>query len=299
MKFKFYIIILSLILTNYTFAQNDGAGNTGLAFLKLGVGARSIAMGEAFSSLSDDATSVIYNPARIVFGLSNSVTLMHNASAQDLSNDFIAAKVVFGKFGIGFGILKSGVDNIEVRLAPGAALDKFNSENLSMNLSLGYKINDFVSIGLTSKLLYEKIYIDEASGTGFDFGCNYNKDNSSFAFVISNIGSMNALRNSSTKLPTSFRFGGSYSFPLKNFNIVLCLDGFKVLDGGLFHLLTGGEVSYKDFIFLRAGYQTNYENKAFSTGLGLKYKSLSFDYAFIPYYDSFGTGNIFSLGLTF
>ncbi len=45
------------------FAQNDGAGNTGLAFLKFGVGARAVSMGEAYSSISEDATAYIYNPA--------------------------------------------------------------------------------------------------------------------------------------------------------------------------------------------------------------------------------------------
>jgi hypothetical protein len=60
---KKLIIIIILLSAGFAAAQNDGAGNTGLSFLKLGVGARSIAMGEAFVSLADDGTAYIYNPA--------------------------------------------------------------------------------------------------------------------------------------------------------------------------------------------------------------------------------------------
>jgi hypothetical protein len=299
MRFKILIAIFLFLAINQSNAQNDGSGNTGLAFLKLGVGARSIAMGEAFSSYTDDATAIIYNPARLLNGTKNNVMLMHNSAAQDFSNDFLGAKVSFEKFALGFGILKSGVDNIEIRLQPGAVLDKFNSENLSINLGAAYKINEFISVGLAAKFLYEKIYVDEASGLGFDIGSSYSKDNTTFSFVITNIGSMNELKSVSTKLPTAIRFGGSYLIPTKNFNIGIAIEGFKVLDGGLFHINAGGEGSYKDLVFLRIGYQTKYESKGFAAGLGLKYKGLTLDYAIIPYINSFGTGNTISVGMTF
>ena len=299
MRFKIIILLVLFATLNNVKAQNDGAGNTGLAFLKLGVGARSIAMGEAFSSLTDDASAIVYNPSRLLFGAKNNVLLMHNSGVQDFSNDFIGAKVSYEKFAFGFGIVKSGVDNIEIRLQPGPAIDKFNSENLSIGLSGAYKINDYISIGLTAKFLYEKYYVDEASGTGFDFGTNYSKDNTNFSFVLSNLGSMNPLKNASTTLPTSVRFGGSYIIPSRDFNFAIAVDGFKVLNGGLFHFHTGGEAAYKDFIFIRLGYQSNYENKGLSTGIGLKYKGINLDYALIPYTSAFGTGNTFSLGVTF
>jgi hypothetical protein len=299
MRFKIIVLSVLFISLNNLYAQNDGAGNTGLSFLKLGVGARSIAMGEAFSSFTDDASAIVYNPSRLLFGAKNNVLLMHNSGAQDLSNDFIGAKLSSDKFALGFGIIKSGVSNIEIRLLPGPAIDKFNSENLAISLGGAYKLNDYISIGLTAKFLYEKYYVDEASGTGFDFGTSYSKDNTNFSFVLSNLGSMNPLKNVSTKLPTSVRFGGSYIIPSRDFNFAIAVDGFKVLNGGVFHIHTGGEAAYKDFIFIRLGYQSNYENKGFSTGLGFKYKGINLDYALIPYTSAFGTGNTFSLGVTF
>ncbi|MBC8490149.1 MAG: PorV/PorQ family protein [Bacteroidetes bacterium] len=293
------ILILIFSFSNTSFPQNDGAGNTGLAFLKLGVGARSIAMGEAFSSISDDATAIIYNPARLNFGLNNNVTLMHNFSVQDMSTDFIGTKFTIDKFAFGVGILKTSVNDIEVRNIPGEPLDKFDSQNLSINLSVSYKLYDVFSIGISSKFLYEKIYVDDASGLGFDFGTSYSKDNLNFSFVVANIGSIDELRNTSTKLPTLVRFGSGYSFFEEDFSFLIGVDGFKVLDGGQLHIHTGGEVGYRDFVFARVGYQSNYENKNITTGLGFKYKSIYLDYAFVPYTSEFGSSNTFSLGMSF
>ncbi len=294
------VISLLLIFCINLHAQNDGSANTGLSFLKLGVGARAIAMGEAYSSVSEDATAFLYNPARLSFGIKGNVTLMHNASVQDLSTDFIGVKFpISEKFSMGGGLFTTSISNIEIRNIPGAAVDKFDARNLAAGLSFGYKINPNLSIGVTGKFLFEKIYVDEASGAGFDFGTNYSKNNLSLAFVVSNLGSINPLKNQSSKLPTLVRFGGSYKFTKNNFAFNFGADGVKVLDGGLFHVDAGGEAGYKNIVFLRLGYQTNYDDKGFSTGIGFKYKALNIDYAFIPYKNQFGTGNTFSLGINF
>jgi hypothetical protein len=297
---KKYLLISFLILFSLTAsAQNDGPANTGLSFLKLGVGARALAMGDAYSSICDDGTAVIYNPARLNSGSDNNVTLMYNSAMQDLTNNFIGAKLKINKFGLGFGLLKSGVSGIEIRSIPGAPIDKFDAQNLSMNVSLCYEIYKNLSIGITSKLIYEKIYLDEASGVGFDIGTNFTRDNLSFSFVLSNLGSVNELRNEATKLPTAVRFGGAYTIRKNNLNFILGLEGYRVMDGGVMHINSGGEVSYKDLLFLRLGYQTAYDNKGITTGIGFRYKSVMMDYAFIPYSDSFGTSNTISLGFNF
>lgn len=296
---KTVIVVLFFLFSSAVFAQNDGSANTGLAFLKLGVGARALAMGDAYSSVSEDGTAVIYNPARLNSGNNHNVTLMYNSAMKDMKNNFIGAKLRYNKLGIGIGLLKTSVDEIEIRNIPGAPIDKFDAQNISLNVSLCYEFYKNLSVGITSKLLYEKIYIDEASGYAFDIGTNYTKDNLSISFVLSNLGSVNALKETSTKLPTSIRFGGAYTFTKNNLNFILALEGFKVLDGGKLHVNTGAEVCYRDLLFVRAGYQTAYENKGFTTGIGFKYKGIILDYAFIPYSNSFGTSNTISLGFNF
>jgi hypothetical protein len=299
MKRIFLIIFSLFFITQISFTQNDGSGSTGFSFLKLGADARSISMGEAYSSISEDATAFIYNPARLNSGVKNNVMLMHNSSAQDLTTDFIAGKFTIDKFAFGVGIFTTAVSDIEIRTQPGEPIAKFDARNLSGGISIAYQIASNLSIGTTAKFLYEKIYIDDASGLAFDMGVNYSKDNYSLSYMVANIGSVNELRNESTKLPTLTRFGGSYKFSKDVFDVTLAAEGFKVLNGGKFHIHSGAEGGYKDFLFLRAGYQSGYENKSFTTGLGFKYKGIRIDYALVPHASEFGTSNAFSLGLNF
>lgn len=296
---KLILFIIFFAFVGSAYSQNEGAANTGLAFLKIGIGARSIAMGEAFSSLSDDGTAYIYNPARMNATEDGNVTVMFNKTMLDMTTNYVGAKFRLNKFGIGIGLLKTTVSDIEVRSNPGAPIEKFNADNFSGGISLSYEVYKNLSVGLTTKLLYEKIYIDEASGFGMDFGANYMINNFSFAAVLSNVGSMNALKNSETELPTSFRLGASYVYRKDNFSVTGAVDGFKVLDGGNFHGHFGAEGGFKDFVFLRAGYMTGYENKGFTAGVGFKYKSLYLDYAFQTHSTGFGSGNSISLGYNF
>lgn len=296
---KIILILIFAASFSSVFAQNDGAGNTGLAFLKLGIGARSIAMGEAFGSLVDDGTAFIYNPARMNASENGNVTAMFNKTMLDMTTNYVGAKFRIKKLGIGIGLLKTTISDIEVRNTPGEPLEKFSADNFSGGISLSYEVYKSLSVGITGKMLYEKIFIDEASGFGVDIGANYIYNNLSVAAVVSNMGSMNPLRYSETKLPTSLRFGASYVYKKDNLSITGAADAFKVLDGGSFHGHFGAEGGYKDFIFLRAGYQTGYENKGFTAGVGLKYKSLTLDYALQPYSIGFGSGNSLSLGYNF
>ncbi len=53
------ILVLALVGTIYA----NGPGTTGANFLKIGVGARAAAMGDAFTVIVDDSTSLYWNPA--------------------------------------------------------------------------------------------------------------------------------------------------------------------------------------------------------------------------------------------
>ena len=65
------IVMLTLLITGFSltlqekvFAQSIGrVGTTAAPFLKIGVGARALAMGEAYTTLSEDATGLFWNPA--------------------------------------------------------------------------------------------------------------------------------------------------------------------------------------------------------------------------------------------
>jgi len=295
-----YIAFLSLTVT-VTFSQNDGSGNTGLAFLKLGVTSRAISLGEAVVSSTNDASATHYNPAGMFNGSKTSLVFMHNEQVLGVRTEFLAGSFKFSKVALGFSVNNTSVDDIQIREIPGEQTGQFTAQNLALGLSLGYKVNEMLSLGLTGKFLFEKIYVDNASGIALDLGGLYTKENLSIGAAISNLGSMSQLRNESTKLPASIRLGGSYSIILVGITskLLIGVDGYKVLSGGKFHANTGAELQYKDFLALRVGYQSGYENKSITTGIGLKYKAINLDYAFVPYKYSLGSSHTITLGTNF
>ena len=108
--------------------------------MKIGVGARSIAMGEAFVSLADDGTAYIYNPAMMNATENGNVTAMYNSSMMDMTNNYVGAKFRMNKLGIGIGLIHTTVNDIEVRNIPGEPLEKFDATNFSGGLSLSYEV---------------------------------------------------------------------------------------------------------------------------------------------------------------
>lgn len=301
-KIKIIFVVSSLFLSfSALHSQNDGAANTGLAFLKLGVSSRSIALGEAVVSMSDDPSATHYNPALLLYGGNNGFLFMHNASVLGTRTEFLAAKFKAGKLAFGVSINNTAVNDIEIREIPGSPIGTFDAQNYELGFSGAFRFNNYLSFGITAKFLYEKIYVDNADGYAFDFGGLYRDGNLSVGGLLANFGSMNKMRSQETKLPSLFRFGASYLFGLKNISSSLrvALDFNKVIDGGNPHMNAGAEFLFKNFLAMRAGYQSGYEDRNLTTGVGLKYKAFSLDYAFVPYKYSLGNSHTFTLVASF
>ena len=71
------IILLFIICTSLAFAQTGAT--VGLSYLKIGVDARAAAMGEAYTSVTKDASATFWNPAGLAGSDKNSIVLMHNS----------------------------------------------------------------------------------------------------------------------------------------------------------------------------------------------------------------------------
>src|SRR5579862_1504726 len=76
-SFFLTVIALFLLAPLSLLAQVNGAGSTSTNFQKIGEGARAVAMGEAFSSVSDDATAVFWNPAGLILAKGTQFNLTH------------------------------------------------------------------------------------------------------------------------------------------------------------------------------------------------------------------------------
>jgi hypothetical protein len=295
------LILIITITTSLIFSQS--AGNSGLSFLKFGFGARNIAMADAGTAGSNDLTSLHYNPAKLTLGEHNEILFMHNEWIQDVRSEILGVKsFVFGlPFALGFNV--TTISDIEIRKRPGELESTFDANYFSASLSTGFNLSREISAGITAKYLYEGLLSDEATGFGVDLGLHYvtTIENLTASAVLKNIGSMNALRNEKTKLPTEFRVGGAYDFDLgeNKFDVISVLELQKYLDTDDIHINLGAEVFYDNLIALRVGYQSGWESHGFTGGLGLRWGNLGFDYAFLPFSLGLGSANLFSLQFKF
>jgi hypothetical protein len=295
--------ILLVFLFSAAFILPQSAGNTGLSFLKYGFGARNISMGDAGTALSNDLTALFYNPAKLALTERSEVLFMHNEWIQDVRSEVIGAKTtIWGlPFALGFNV--TSVDGIEFREIPGEPVTTFDANYFFGSLSTGFFVTDEISMGASIKYLYEGLLNDEASGFGFDFGINYLLPYKGLtaSAVLKNIGSMNELRNESTKLPAEVRIGTAYTYSLEDakFDFTGGVEFQKYLDTEDNHFNFGGEILYNKLIAARAGYQSGYESRGFTAGVGLMWGNLKFDYAFLPFSLGLGNANLFSLQFKF
>lgn len=294
------LLFTFLIGTSILFAQS--AGNSGLSFLKFGFGARNIAMGDAGNSASNDLTALFYNPARLSLIDNNEVLFMHNQWIQDVNSEVFGIKWEMFGLPLAAGFNYTAVNDIEIRTRPTSPeypVPTFDAKYFFGSLSTGFNVAKGIAAGTTVRYLYEGLLNDEANGWGFDLGVYYTSpiNGLTFSSVIKNIGSMDALRNEATKLPTDFRLGSAYNFVIESAKLDFVAVGEfqKYLDTDDIHFNLGGDVVYDRIFALRLGYQTGYESKGFTGGVGLMWGSLRFDYAYMPFSLDLGNANLFSI----
>ena len=298
MKKTLLIIFLSSIVI---FAQS--AGNSGLAFLKFGFGARNIAMGDAGVAASNDLSAMYYNPSRLVSTEMNEVMFMHNEWIQDVRSEVGGIKWNMFNLPWAVGFNVTTVSDIEVREKPGEPISKFNANYFFGSLSSGFTVINDLDFGVTIKYLYEGLLNNESSGYGFDFGLNYFTpvEGLTASAVVKNIGTMSELRVEKTKLPSEFRLGGAYNFGFSTakLDFILAAEFQKYLETDDIHINGGGEIIYNQTFAARVGYQSGYEARNFTGGIGIMWGNLRLDYAYMPFSLGLGNANLFSIQFKF
>ncbi len=295
------LLVVLFLLTNITFSQS--AGSSGLSFLKLGFGARNIAMGDAGAAASNDVTSLFYNPAKLAGKENSEIMFMHNEWIEDIRSELLGVQTYLFGLPIAFGFNVTTISDIEVRSRPGEPDSKFNANYFFGSLSTGFFITDEISFGTSVKYFYEGLFADESSGFGLDFGISYKTpvEDLTASAVIKNIGKMNELRNEATKLPTEIRLGGLYElmFSESKLGVKLAAEMLKYTASDNLHFNLGSEIVYNNLIALRGGYQSGFEARSFAGGLGIIWGDLRFDYALSPFSLGMGSGHSLSLNFSF
>jgi len=295
---KIILLLIGLSVVSYS----QSAGSNGLSFLKLGSGARNIALGDNGAIFANDVSAIFYNPAQLKTG-NPEIIFTHNAWIQDAATELLGVKFSLFNLPIGVGINSTSIRGIEVHPYAGPAVTTFNTHYFFGSLSTAFSLIENLSTGITVKYLYEDIFYDNAEGIGFDFGLYYKTpvEKLFVSAVVKNIGSMNQLQKEATKLPAEIRVGPVYHYDLPQYNVSLQAGGEfqKYLAQNDSHINFGTEIVYDKMFAVRLGYQTNYESKDISGGLGLYWNQFAFDYAMTPFAYGLGQGQTISIKYSF
>ena len=114
-QISFVALIIVLMLPALVAAED---GSAGLAFLKLGVGARPIALGDAYTAVGGDVSSIYWNPAGMMAVEGTDVGLMHAEWFQDIRYEFAGGVRSFGDHAFGVSLVGLYMDDLERRDGP-------------------------------------------------------------------------------------------------------------------------------------------------------------------------------------
>ncbi len=263
-------ILLSLTLTSQ-------AVTVGMSFLKLGVGARPVAMGEAFTAVADDANAMFWNPAGMGMMKGMDVSLMF----MNLYGD-----VTYASGATVFPIERKGRASMGVAAAYLSATDTLRDEEGRTQGE--FSLYDVLKVKPT-KYLY-------------------------LGLVLQHLGTPRRFIYDIEFAPTTVRGGLALLFPLKGSHLLFASDLVWPIDdpptvgvGGEFKIYLSPEGGMgSSGLAIRGGYRSGYHLGTwggFSFGLGYEYEftkvlHLTLDAVYFSY-GFLGGSERLSLGVNF
>ncbi|MBU2530804.1 MAG: hypothetical protein KKD35_07170, partial [Elusimicrobia bacterium] len=259
--------------------------NSNSAFIDIGYGARPVAMGQAFTAISDDINATHTNPAGLAFLTAPEISALYGRMYEGLSDD---SEIGQGYFGFAAPIKKYIPGTLGFSWQE-LSLSEFYCES-SFTLSYGTEVYKNMFGGLNVKMLrksYSSDIYTEAdplftnngyskSGIALDLGGLY-RINSQYTLglVIKNINQPDMGIADKDIVPMQIRGGLAY---WKN-NGVIDLDiGYSDSD---YDIAMGVEHWLSNRFTLRFGLLAgNDSRRNFNLGLGSRFNSFQFDYAF-------------------
>lgn len=271
MKKTFIAMALVFILNN-AYAIIGTAGGPA-PFLKMGAGARGIALSGAFSAYYDDASSPYWNPAAAAYAKQMMVATMISWMTEDRKHNYVNFTLPAG-FGVfSFSLLNLSVDGLEGRPdydTPEYYL--FSNSDTALSAGFAKKLLEQFTAGAAVKIIFRNIDAVQAWGLSLDTGVHV-KINDIFSAGVVFMDFLNYQAWSTGRVEHVF-------FAMKIAGLAEVLDKqlrFSVeaeqLESSELSARAGVEAVFLKILFLRAGcsygFRSNYFD--FAGGGGIKY----------------------------
>ncbi len=278
-------------------SDNSNVGTSAFNFLKIEVTARPVSMGGAFTGVADDESAIYYNPAGIVSLEGKRYILGYHNNIFDLQSGFVGLILSLGyknekAAAVFIDYLNYG-DFIETD-NQGNETGTFGGSDFLLGFGYAMSLNEEFHVGITAKLIYEKIDVYSSHGFAFDFGVKktFNYNRTSIGLSIQNLGlQLSGFTEGAEKDPLPLRIRGGVSTKLKGLPLMVAGDVIYPTDNDIYFAM-GAEFLSIEPLFLRLGWTSfgsNYKTGAsnddiggFAAGFGLEYGKMEFSYAVSP-----------------
>lgn len=323
------LTLLSLIfcLSIPAIAQFNKVGRTSMQFLKIGIGARETALGEACIANISGINSVFWNPAALTRTANMEVGFHYTKWIADLNVMSAAAGINLGNFGVAavsYSYLNFGDLEEAFVTSPTGGVDTrtgrtFTGKDMSIGFAFARAFTDKLSIGINAKYLREDLFQYTTDLWSFDVGSFYDTGWRGIRLAMSAQNFSSQARwlqtgdeaQQSYELPLIYRIGvsvdllggedlflggdpTSHRFSI-NMDAIHSNDYAERLNLGL-------EYVFLNQFYLRGGYRMNYDEGNIAMGIGVNAEMAGFrfqvDYSYAVY-DFLDSPHRFSMLLSF
>lgn len=262
MKIKPYIAAILAIAISIPAIAEDGKNQfnpiqTGVTSLNIAPDARGAAMGDLGAATEPDAYSQYWNPSKYAFAYSTAaISLSYTPWLRKLVNDIYLANLSgYWKIGgsdnqaVSASLRYFSLGEIDMTDDAGVAVNSVNPYELAFDLGYSRKLSESFSMGVALRYIYSDLAFSDAYSAEQQTGASAfaadisgflttypiigrNECQWSWGFNISNIGSKVSYNdgNDPAFLPTNFRLGTTFTFPLAQYNnLALSFDVNKLL----------------------------------------------------------------------
>ncbi len=293
--------------------SSKAAGTTGADFLNLGVGARAMGMGGAYTAVAENASAIYWNPAGLVQINRMSATFMQASYLADINYQYAAYAHRLNTYSVLAGsILMTDLGKIKKTDVEGTySGETFTPRDQVFTLTYSRGIQELsdkdldLSMGVTAKYYTTKI-VGEASGVAFDLGVMgyyFSSIPYRLAFMVQTMGTGPKFDQERSPLPTTIKLGGS----IAPFGTLLVSADALFPRGSAPYMTFGSEFTVEPYekarMALRAGVNTQQlgitgGTSGISMGVGLGMQFFNIDYAYVPM-GELGSTHRFSLSFDF
>ena len=289
-----YIFIAIFILTSQPAAADssdihENAGTRAMTFLKIGVGAEAMSMGESQVAATDDLYASYWNPAGLTRLQKPQIALMHNEWFAGINHEFVGFAVPLGNVGtVGVSSSYLSFGELQGRDRDGNETTIFRPYDLAVILSYARSFGSALAFGTNAKFLREQIADETGTGIAFDFGALYNFSEMplSLGFNAQHLGPRVKFIEEAFGLPVTFRLGVAYK--LWSEALTLTTDIIRPSDNDL-AIAGGAGYTIGNILHLRTGYKYKIGGNdlgaisGLTGGFGLTLRQFQLDYALVPF----------------